>query len=482
MRNTSAFVLRFNTPSLLTTHDLVNGANAIEFSKKENPSCSLIVLHGYFANSDSKIQKLAEQSLRISRSLLETRFQSFQDIFLRALARFTSSQSVRLASSQSARLASSQNARLASSQSVRLASSQSSSAKAKVQLENVARDLHSLLLGISAVKEISTKTRSSLLKSTSRMTAILLHALLQEKAPSLALRVSMAQQKMLRDYDVHIVPMENTDNSTDNGTDNSTDNGTDNSIDNGTDNGTDNGIDFLASRLAIQNKAQRMLIWSNLEGLETVDRTIVPSAKPIKELDYSTALEISYLGGSFFHPQALSLLQEKNIPITIHNQKNPKLPLTTIRQEAKMSQNSCVAITHQKDFVMLTVRSPQMFHCHGYLEKIFAACTACNVSVETLTTSEITVTMTFRKKYLSQDFLRKLKRLGTVEYCEKQVLISVIGKNYWKNASRSAALLQKLHPLPINMISLGQNSTNLGLVLDQKHLLPAVRKLHEILF
>ncbi len=416
-------ILVFDTTYFEKKNNLVDICTVIWKHAHHSPDSHIIVLNGSYMRSHEPLQQLATQALTKPRAYIEDEFSKFKRIISLTI----------------------QNVFTDETQQKQVLHA----------FHSDCNDILSLLHGICAVKEISAKTFSSLLKIASHIASVLIVTMLQNRYPMLHCAISnvLSVSKTLQHTPICIIPIENIPHT----------------------------IDFVATRLAKKYKAKKVAIWNNLMGIQTADPTIISQAKTVKELDYTTALEISYLGGKFFHPSALYELSQHNIPIMIHS-LHSQAPITTIHNQAKINSTTCITITHRKDFIILTLRSADMFHQHGYLEKIFAICHQHKVSIETLTTSEISVTMTFHKSYFSTSFVTSLKKLGEVLYQTHRAIISLIGKDCWTTPTKTGDILQSLHTVAINTISLGQTGSNLSIIIAEQDLQKALIQLHSTLF
>ncbi len=91
-----------------------------------------------------------------------------------------------------------------------------------------------------------------------------------------------------------------------------------------------NGSDISAAIIAAALGAQRIEIWTDVDGVMTADPKIVPEARLVPELSYEAAVELAQRGARVLHPAAVAPAQERNIPIHIRNSRHPKRPGTRI--------------------------------------------------------------------------------------------------------------------------------------------------------
>ncbi len=246
--------------------------------------------------------------------------------------------------------------------------------------------------------------------------------------------------------------------------------------------------DFAIIKCVKKIKAEHLDIWTHTRGVMTADIRHVPSAQPVKYLSYNDALEIAYLGGKILHPTALQMLMEMNIPIYIFSIEQYSQYATCISTSHNLSslqkrKRNCLLITNRDKFSIITIRSAKMFDIYGYLEEISKVCTHYKIPIETLATSEISITMTCKTDHCTRNFILALQKLGTVECTHGHSIISVIGIYKWENPHVIADILRSIHKnIILDMLSLGKSANNLSFVCKNIYAPQVLQQLHKKLF
>src|SRR5690606_13523517 len=88
--------------------------------------------------------------------------------------------------------------------------------------------------------------------------------------------------------------------------------------------------DFSASILGNALDADEIWIWTDVDGVMTVDPRLVPGARTLENLSYEEATELAYFGAKVIHPKTMYPAAEKGIPIWIKNTFKPDLTGTRI--------------------------------------------------------------------------------------------------------------------------------------------------------
>ena len=243
------------------------------------------------------------------------------------------------------------------------------------------------------------------------------------------------------------------------------------------------GSDYSAALIAEGISADLLEIWTDVAGINTTDPRICESAVPIKEITFQEAAEMATMGAKILHPTTLIPVKRGNIPVFVGSSIEPDAPGTWIKKES--SETPLVrAIALRSDQSLLTLSTPDMLHQHGFLYKIFEIFNRYQISVDSITTSEISVALTVDDSTLvNKKLLSELKNFASVNVEEDLSLISVIG-NHINHTSGIAhklfnALQNNSSAINVRMICHGASKHNFCFLINQEDAALAVNKLHK---
>jgi len=120
------------------------------------------------------------------------------------------------------------------------------------------------------------------------------------------------------------------------------------------------GSDYSATILGAALDAEEVVIWTDVDGLQTVDPRLVPGGCTITEISYREAAELAYFGAKVLHPKTLRPVVECGIPLWIRNTFAPELPGTKITPGGPVGDDRAMALTATHDVVLITVGGPGM--------------------------------------------------------------------------------------------------------------------------
>src|SRR4029078_6046053 len=79
------------------------------------------------------------------------------------------------------------------------------------------------------------------------------------------------------------------------------------------------GSDFSAAIVGAGLNAQRIEIWTDVDGMLTTDPRMCPDARGIKVISFDEAAELAYFGAKVLHPATVLPAIQKNIPVYVLN-------------------------------------------------------------------------------------------------------------------------------------------------------------------
>jgi len=241
------------------------------------------------------------------------------------------------------------------------------------------------------------------------------------------------------------------------------------------------GSDYSAAILGNVTHAEVIEIWTDVSGVMTADPRVVPAAFPQPHLSFKEAAELAYFGAKVLHPSTILPAMQKNIPVQVRNTHQPREAGTTITSKPKVT-GEVKAITFRKNITMITVESTRMLLAYGFLEKIFDVFAKYQVSVDLISTSEISVSLTLDNKTSLKPILKELKEFSTVSYKTNQAILSLIGEEIKNSPQFLWRTFGALKNIPVEMITFGASNVNLSLVMEQSHIENCVRELHREFF
>jgi aspartate kinase len=242
------------------------------------------------------------------------------------------------------------------------------------------------------------------------------------------------------------------------------------------------GSDYSAALIGAALAAEAIEIWTDVDGLLTADPRLVKNARRIRVISFTEAAELSYFGAKVLHPSTVTPAVEQGIPVHIFNTRNPACEGTLIVSAPPASRSRIKSIACKRGVTIINVNSTRMLMAHGFLRAIFEVFERHQTSVDVVTTSEVSVSMTLDSTDNLDAIRRDLSRIGEVSSEREKAIVCVVGDNLKFTPGIAGRLFTAIGDANINMISHGASEINLTFVTDESEVAGVVGRLHEAFF
>jgi aspartate kinase len=247
------------------------------------------------------------------------------------------------------------------------------------------------------------------------------------------------------------------------------------------------GSDFTAALLAEAVDAQTCEIWTDVIGVYTTDPRITDKARPLPELSFEEAAEMATFGAKVLHPATMEPALRQDIKVFVGSSREPDKGGTWIVRNCQ-HEPAYRAITRRKDQVMVTVKTPKMMYAQGFLQRVFEIIAKHNLSVDLVTTSEISVSFTLdnppnsMSERMNKETLADLSTICDVTIEQGYDVVTVVGNNMHSSAGVSSKIFEAVADFNLRMICFGANPHNLSFVVNNTDSENVVKVLHKALF
>jgi aspartate kinase len=242
------------------------------------------------------------------------------------------------------------------------------------------------------------------------------------------------------------------------------------------------GSDFTAAIVGAALGAERIEIWTDVDGMMTTDPNLCAGARRIRAISFDEAAELAYFGAKVLHPATLVPAIDKNIPVQVLNSRNPKNEGTRITARAPSCTNTFKAIAAKKRITVVDVVSARMLMAHGFLKSIFDVFDRHRCPVDVVSTSEVSVSLTVDSNEAIPAIAADLEKLAYVKYEGRKAIVCLVGENIRGTPGIAAKVFTAISDINVRMISQGASEINITFVIEEDDVPEAVRRLHELFF
>ncbi len=230
------------------------------------------------------------------------------------------------------------------------------------------------------------------------------------------------------------------------------------------------GSDITGALIAKAMNAQVYENWTDVSGFLMADPRIIKNPKPIDKISYKELRELSYMGASVLHEDAIYPCRLANIPINIKNTNHPDDPGTTITDKEEPDTKIVTGIAGSKDFTVIAIYKNMLSHEKGFVRRILMILEDFDISIEHLPTGIDTVSVVLSNRSIDGrldeiiDEFRAQLRPDGVEVFEDIALIATVGAGMNRRTGVSAKLFTALAEANVNVRMIDQGSSEMNII------------------
>ncbi len=232
------------------------------------------------------------------------------------------------------------------------------------------------------------------------------------------------------------------------------------------------GSDVTGSIVARAVNAEIYENWTDVSGFLICDPRIVKNPKPITTITYRELRELSYMGATVLHEDAIFPVRTVGIPINIKNTNHPEDPGTMIvAQTVDSSPYIITGIAGKKGFSVINIEKDMMNSELGFGRNVLRALEKNSLCFEHIpsgidTLSVIVSTEAFRGKEKSVlDEITVRTHPDNIEIEDNLALVAVVGRGMRKARGTAAKIFTALAQAKINVKMIDQGSSELNIII-----------------
>ena len=241
------------------------------------------------------------------------------------------------------------------------------------------------------------------------------------------------------------------------------------------------GSDYSASLIGMAVDAEKIEIWTDVDGVRTADPRYVPNTKSLEQISFEEAAEMAHFGAKVLHPLTIEPAVKKNIPIYVLNSMNPSGKGTAILRN-ELIEDGVKSVSFKENIRVINIFSTKMINTSGFLRRVFEIFSESKVSVDLISTSEANISVTVDASQNIDAVVAELSEFAGVIVDDDKSQVSVIGKNIVKLNGMLKKTFTPLKKCNVYMISQGASFVNISFVVDREELNEVVCGLHHHLF
>ena len=249
------------------------------------------------------------------------------------------------------------------------------------------------------------------------------------------------------------------------------------------------GSDITGSIVAKAVHADMYENWTDVSGFLIADPRIIPNPKAIDVITYRELRELSYMGETVLHEDAIFPVRKEGIPINIRNTNSPEDKGTLIVEDTCRKPRFIITgIAGKKDFASITVEKAMMNGQIGFCKKVLEVFEDNGISIEHMPSGIDTMTIfvhqdEFEEK--EQKVIAGIHRAVEPDFLELEsdlALIAVVGRGMRATRGTSGRLFSALAHANVNVKMIDQGSSELNIIIGVRNhdFQPAIKAIYDI--
>ncbi len=235
------------------------------------------------------------------------------------------------------------------------------------------------------------------------------------------------------------------------------------------------GSDITGSIIAKGINAIKYENFTDVPGFYIASPKIVNNPKLIKEITYNELRELSYMGASVIHEDAIFPIQDVNIPLHILETKNPFEEGTIISNNVSDKGNIITGISGKKSFVSINIQKNKSSDKLSIIEFVLKVLKKFNVPIESIPTSIDSFSVVVEEDKVNKNLydiiatLKENQEIEDIKIDNDIALIAVVGRNMVYKPGISAKIFSILGNNEINIKLISQNTSEISIIVGVKN-------------
>ncbi|MBR6950807.1 MAG: aspartate kinase [Oscillospiraceae bacterium] len=248
------------------------------------------------------------------------------------------------------------------------------------------------------------------------------------------------------------------------------------------------GSDVTGSIVAAACKADIYENWTDVSGCLVCDPRLIKDPPPIRYITYRELRELSYMGASVLHEDAIFPVRHSGIPINIRNTNRPEDVGTWIVESTCQKPDHVITgIAGRKGFCAMLITKGMMNSEVGFGRKVLQALEDNGISFEHMPSGIDTMTVVIHEdEFLDKEqrvvsAIHRMAQPDSIEIESDLALIAVVGRGMRSASGTAGKLFSALAEKKVNIRMIDQGSSELNIIIgvENKDFETAIRAIYE---
>lgn len=236
------------------------------------------------------------------------------------------------------------------------------------------------------------------------------------------------------------------------------------------------GSDLTGSIVAKAAKVDMYENWTDVSGFLIADPRIINNPKAIEAITYRELRELSYMGATVLHEDAIFPIRKEGIPINIKNTNAPKDPGTLIVEATcRHPKYTITGIAGKQGFASITIEKAMMNSEIGFCRKVLQVFEDNGISIEHMPSGIDTMTVLVHQSEFEEKEQKVIASIhqavqpDSIELESDLALIAIVGRGMKSKRGTSGRIFSALAHAHVNVKMIDQGSSELNVVVGVRH-------------
>lgn len=241
------------------------------------------------------------------------------------------------------------------------------------------------------------------------------------------------------------------------------------------------GSDYSAAIFGMALDADRIEIWTDVDGIQSADPRKIADTHRIDRVSYDEASEMAYLGARVLHPLTIEPARRRNIPVHVLNSMSPDAPGSVVTHECVAVGPKTVAVKDNIDYLEIT--SLKIVGVTAMFAGVFNAAETNAVKVVLAAASESKVGVTLESGHPGfEAFVQQLRKKFEVMVYKDKAEISVVGNAVVTAPGLVDKMTAAASGANVYMMSQSPSMLSVSIVVDRSAAVDIAGRIHKVIF
>ena len=240
------------------------------------------------------------------------------------------------------------------------------------------------------------------------------------------------------------------------------------------------GSDYSAAIFGMALNAERVEIWTDVDGIRTADPRVIHDTRKIDVISYEEAAEMAAMGARVLHPLTIEPARKRNIPIRVLNSSNPSCEGSLVVRDDE-APDGPKSVAFRDGILFIRIASDKLEGVCSMLGKVSGALFARRIPVTMAKATESEVYLVIPEEWDGlEDALDEIAAWASVTVYRDKAFISVVGRNITSSeglGDKVISVAGKVH-----LADVGANLMSESFVIDRERLQPTLEAVHGFIF